>query len=83
MSSAAYHSLLEVWLHMQKYTGISAEAAEKMRAVYGRDVAVLPPFDIEAIIATSGFTTPVRFYQTLLIHAWYAQRTHDAAKGLS
>jgi tRNA (cmo5U34)-methyltransferase len=47
---------------------------EKFRASYGRDVAVLPPQEVESIIASSGFDTPVLFLQTLLIHAWYANR---------
>jgi tRNA (cmo5U34)-methyltransferase len=52
-----------------------AEEIEKFRASYGRDVAVLPPLEVESIIASSGFDTPVLFLQTLLIHAWYARRT--------
>jgi hypothetical protein len=31
------------------------------------------PLEVES--ASSGFDTPVLFFQTLLIHAWYAKRT--------
>ncbi len=74
MTTAAYQSLLEVWLQMQRYTGTPAEAIAKMPESYGRDVAVLPPADIEAEIAASGFDAPIAFYQALLIHAWYTKR---------
>ena len=74
MSAPAYQSLLEVWLQMQRYTGTPADAIAKMPDSYGRDVAILPPADIEAEIAASGFQAPTPFYQALLIHAWYAKR---------
>ncbi len=74
MSTSAYQSLLEIWLRMLQYSEIPAEEVENFRAAYGRDVAVLPPFEVESMIASSGFNTPVLFFQTLLIHAWYAKR---------
>ncbi|NEU73446.1 class I SAM-dependent methyltransferase [Hassallia byssoidea VB512170] len=75
MSTAAYQSLLDVWLRMLRQSDIPAEEVEKFHASYGRDAAVLPPLEVESIIASSGFYTPVLFLQTLLIHAWYAKRT--------
>jgi tRNA (cmo5U34)-methyltransferase len=73
-SSATYQSLLEVWIRLMRETGSPPEQLEKMRATYGRDVAVLPLEQISSIIASAGFETPVLFLQTVLIHAWYAQR---------
>lgn len=75
MSTSTYQSLLEVWLRMLKSAEVPDEDVKKMGASYGRDVAVLPPLEVESIIASSGFDTPVLFFQTLLIHAWYAKRT--------
>jgi tRNA (cmo5U34)-methyltransferase len=75
MSTLAYQSLLEVWLRMLRYSEVPALEVEKFRASYGRNVAVLPPLEVESIIASSGFDTPVLFFQTLLIHAWYAKRS--------
>ncbi len=60
---------------MQRYSEVPEMEVEKIRASYGRDVAVLSPLEVESIIVTSGFDTPVLFFQTLLIHAWYAKRT--------
>jgi tRNA (cmo5U34)-methyltransferase len=75
MSTAAYQSLLEVWLRKMKSPEVTDEHNENLRAAYGRDVAVLPPREVESIIASGGFDAPVLFFQTLLIHAWYSRRT--------
>lgn len=72
--SPAYQSLLEVWVRMLKYSGLTAEEVEQFRVSHGRDAAVVPPQEVEAIIASSGFDSPILFLQTLLIHAWYARR---------
>ena len=55
-------------------TGSSAEQLEKLRTSYGRDVSILPVDQVSAIISSGGFETPVLFYQTGLIHAWYTRR---------
>jgi tRNA (cmo5U34)-methyltransferase len=36
---------------------------------------VLPPSEVGSIVAAGGFDLPVQFFQTLLMHAWYAKRT--------
>ena len=79
-ASATYQSLLEVWIRLlMRETGSAPEQLEKLRAAYGRDVAVLPLEQVSSIIASGGFETPVLFLQTVLIHAWYAQRTPTVA----
>ncbi|MBV9386532.1 MAG: class I SAM-dependent methyltransferase [Chroococcidiopsidaceae cyanobacterium CP_BM_ER_R8_30] len=75
MSTPAYKSLLELTMRMWQYAEVPAEEIEKMTSTYGQTLAVLPPQEVESIIASSGFDLPVLFYQTLLIHAWYAKRT--------
>ncbi|WP_308364348.1 MULTISPECIES: class I SAM-dependent methyltransferase [unclassified Microbulbifer] len=76
--SAAYQRLLEVWLQMMRAGGIPPEGLERMRAAYDRDVALLPPEQVEDIIMSGGFRTPTQFLQTGLIRAWYAKRAPDA-----
>lgn len=75
MSTPAYKSLLAVFRRMFQYAEIPTEEIEKIINAYGQEIAVLPPQEIESLIASSGFDTPVLFFQTFLIHAWYAQRT--------
>ena len=75
MSTKAYQSLLEIWLRLLRSCDIPAGEIENMRASFGRSVAILPPQEVESILAASGFDAPVLFLQTLLIHAWFAKRT--------
>lgn len=72
--SASYGSLLEVWLRMMTGAEVAPEMVARMREVYGRDVAVLPPSEVCAIIEAGGFRSPVQFFQAGLIHGWYSRR---------
>lgn len=73
-NSPLYSSLLEVWLRTLSTADLTRERMQQMRAAYDRDVSILPPRAVEAIIAAGGFHNPVQFYQAGLIHAWYCQR---------
>ena len=79
VDSAAYGNLLEVWLRLMTAADVTSEMLERLRAAYTRDVAVLRPDEVSAIIASAGFDTPVRFYQAGLVHGWYAKRPAHAA----
>jgi len=73
ISAPTYQSLFEAWGRTMTYSEMPAEEVEKRLASLGKKVALLPPQDIASIIASSGFDSPVLFFQTLLIHAWYAK----------
>ncbi|OAI58042.1 SAM-dependent methyltransferase [Verrucomicrobiaceae bacterium SCGC AG-212-N21] len=73
LASPSGQRLLDVWLHLMKFADIPPDKLEQMRAVYGRDVAVLPAEQITAMIAAGGFETPTLLLQTGLIHAWLAR----------
>ncbi len=73
-SSPVFQSLFGVWVKMLRSSGWSEEDIERMRAAYGRDVAKLTAPQVESIIEAGGFETPVLFFQTLFIHAWYSKR---------
>lgn len=74
IDSSAYLSLLEVWLRAKQSTEVTSEMLERLRIVYGRDVAVLPPEEVEDIITSGGFERPIPFYQAGLVRGWYATR---------
>ncbi|MBC8139237.1 MAG: methyltransferase domain-containing protein [Fibrella sp.] len=74
MSTPTYQDLLAVWLQMMRYAGVPEEGIEKIPASLGRDVAVLPQHEVESLIRSGGFDTPVLFFKSLLIHAWYSRR---------
>lgn len=62
-------------MRMQSYTGAPAESVAKIPELFERNISVLPPAQIESLIVSSGFDAPTLFYQTLLIHAWFAKRS--------
>jgi len=68
MSTSAYKSLLEVWVNMHEHAGVPIRVES-----FGSKVAMVPIGEIESIIKSSGFNTPVLFFQTLLIHAWFSK----------
>ncbi len=68
MSTSEYESLLEVWLNMHDYAGMPVRVES-----FGDKVAMLPAVEVEEIVRSSGFETPVQFFQTLLIHAWFSK----------
>lgn len=74
ISTPAYESRLEVWLRMMTNAGVTPEMIDRLRVVYGRDVAVLPPEQVGEIIASSGFETPIPFFQAGLIQGCYSKR---------
>jgi tRNA (cmo5U34)-methyltransferase len=74
VSSPAYQDLLEVWLRTMAAADVSPERVRQMREAYARDVAILPPQDVAAIIASAGFSAPIQFYQAGLIHGFYSRR---------
>lgn len=74
LQSDKYPSLSEMWLKLMAGNEVPPEAIQRMRSAYGRDVALLPAGEVEAIIAAAGFESPIQFLQTGLIGAWYSKR---------
>jgi tRNA (cmo5U34)-methyltransferase len=74
MSSAKFPRLMKAWRQMLRYQGLSEEQIDSFCNHYGTNVAVLPPVQVENLIAGSGFSTPTLFHQALFIHAWFADR---------
>ncbi|MBX3712424.1 MAG: class I SAM-dependent methyltransferase [Lysobacter sp.] len=74
VASPEYEALLRVWLDMLLSAGMPAAGLDQIRQVYARDVAILPPAQVEALLRAGGFDTPVLFHQAGLIHAWFSTR---------
>ena len=66
--------LVDLWERAWLHAGVPAEQVARMREPFGRFVAVPPPEEVEAIIASGGFGAPVRCFQSVLIHGWVARR---------
>ena len=65
--------ILDGWFRLLATTGLQQEQMENMRRAYRRDVAVVPPDEVAALLRSSGFDSAALFFQTLLIHAWFAK----------
>lgn len=74
VNSPAYEALLAIWLDRMSAAGVAPEALARARAAYAKDVAVLPPARVAALIASAGFEAPTPFFQAGLMHAWCARR---------
>jgi len=74
MSTPEYAELFEVWLRLFEFADFAPAMLEGLRGAYGRDVAITPPQEIEALIASAGFAQPIAFLQTGLIHGWFTKR---------
>ncbi|NRA88554.1 MAG: class I SAM-dependent methyltransferase [Rhizobiales bacterium] len=68
-----YKELLNTWLLMYRYAGLSKSETKHIKTSLGTRVAILPPIKIEELIKNSGFDQTTLFFQSLLIHAWYSQ----------
>ena len=73
LASPAFEKLFPVWVRKMTGGQASPEIARNMRAAYSSHVAVLPPGEVESIVAAGGFETPVPFFRNLLIQAWFSQ----------
>jgi tRNA (cmo5U34)-methyltransferase len=74
VSSPEFHDLLEKWKTLQLATGSSEEQVAKILEAWQQHVAIVPPASIEAILRQSGFSMPIQFFQSFLMHAWYSQK---------
>ena len=69
-----YPAMLRLWMRTMSGAGLDEEAIERMRGNYARDVAILPPERVAALVADGGFELPLRFHQAGMIHGWCARR---------
>ena len=68
LSASDYTSSVDVWVKMLGYAGMSASVES-----FGKDVAILPTQQVEALLISSGFDSPVPFFQVLFMHAWFSR----------
>src|SRR3546814_17861937 len=66
--------MLRLWMQTMSGAGLDADALERVRAAYARDVAILPPDRVAELVAQAGFEAPLRFHQAGMIHGWCARR---------
>lgn len=67
-------ALFSMWQKVMSGSTISSESLSQMKSHLIKHVALLSPKEVAAIMQSGGFDTPVQFFQSGLIHAWFAKR---------
>lgn len=70
-----YTNIMEKWMAMQTSSTLSKEQAENMIKMMNEHLLILSPSATEELIRESGFPMPIQFFQSLLIHGWYSQKS--------
>lgn len=68
--SASFSQLLASWLDGYAAHGVSEMELDKDRQHIERDIAFIPEGELLDLLERTGFSRPVRFYQTFLFGAW-------------
>lgn len=79
IDSPAFDEHMAIWARMHEVAGQGARDPAEMKAQLAERLLLLAPEHTEALIARSGFTPPLRFFQSLLIHGWSARKIAPAA----
>lgn len=79
--AAGFDDLLQAWMRTMASADLTAQRMQQMREAYARDVAILPPGQVAALLQAGGFGPPVPFYQAGLIHGWFAARGDGVTGG--
>jgi len=74
-----YEARLRVWQRVMSPADLSSAGLARMKAAYAKNVALLPPATVAAIIQSGGFAAPVQCFQAGLIYAWFARCTSNNA----
>ena len=69
-----FPGLLEGWKSMHRLGGAPEDKLATMQDTLKNILAVLPPQATEQMMRQSGLSTPVPFFQSLLIRGWYARK---------
>lgn len=66
-------ALLRCWFEVMTAGGLDADALQRMREAYARDVAVVAPRQVVSMLQSAGFANPVQFFQAGMMHAWFCR----------
>ena len=70
-----FPAMLKGWSRVQALMGATPDSLQRLPHMLRDRLSVLPPALVEDIMRKSGISMPVRFFQSFMIHGWYAQKT--------
>jgi len=62
--------MLDHWARLQAIRGADAEALAKLSQQLREPLSILPPDEVEGLLKLSGISSPLRFFQALMICGW-------------
>lgn len=74
LDSPEFPSMLKNWESVQSLMGATPESLAALPQQMREILTVLPPNKTEDLIRQSGIRVPVRFFQALMICAWYGAK---------
>lgn len=74
MESPLFPLILEKWATLQTESIATAEKVEKILESFREYLTILPPEQVEKLLTDGGLKTPIQFFQSLLIRAWYSRK---------
>lgn len=69
-----FAELLTLWKRAWLHAGVPADNVARIDEPFDRQVAVLAPAEVAAIISAGGFEAPLPCFQSLLIHGFWTRR---------
>lgn len=75
LSSAEFPLALKGWEQVQTLMGATPESLTTLPKTLQEILTVLPPEETENTLRQSGIETPLRFFQALMICAWYGKKS--------
>jgi tRNA (cmo5U34)-methyltransferase len=74
LNSADFPSMLRCWEGVQSLMGANADSLQALPKQLREVLSILPPMEIEEVLTQSGVDSPVRFFQALMICAWFGTK---------
>lgn len=75
MAAQDFEEKLVAWAGMHSLASNTKRTPQELKAQMEQRLLLLPPEQTERLITASGFLTPQRFFQSLLIHGWVATKS--------
>lgn len=74
LSSENFPLMLKGWEQVQSMMGATPESLANLPMVLKEILTVLPPEETEEQLKKSGIKLPTKFFQAMMINAWYGQK---------
>jgi len=74
LDSQGFTSMVTQWEKVQTLMGATPESVASLPKVLKEMLTVLPHAEVEDLMRASGFSLPIRFFQSFMIAGWYAKK---------